>query len=79
VITLDLVDTKGHHHCSVSAGTVVVWVSTMIGTVTNTDMVIEQIMITLAVDTTIDNEIEIFLGADRVADQLTQEGHTALT
>ena len=79
MITLDLVDTKGHHHCSVSAGTVVVWVSTMIGTVTNTDMVIEQIMIILAVDTTIDNEIEIFLGADRVADQLTQEGHTALT
>jgi hypothetical protein len=31
----------------------------MIGTVTNTDMVIEQIMIILAVDTTIDNGIEI--------------------
>jgi hypothetical protein len=51
----------------------------MTDTVMNADMVIEQIMIILAVDTTIDNEIEIFLGADRVADQLTQEGHTALT
>ena len=79
MITLDLVDTKGHHHCSVSAGTVVVWVSTMIGTVTNTDMVIEQIMITLAVDTTIDNEIEIYRGAGRAAGQLTQDRHTDLT
>jgi hypothetical protein len=79
VITLDLVDTKGHHHCSVSAGTIVGWDSTKTDTVMNADMVIEQIMIILAVDTTIDNEIEIFLGADRVADQLTQEGHTALT
>jgi len=74
-----MVDTKGHHHCSVSAGTVVVWVSTMIGTVTNTDMVIEQIMITLAVDTTIDNEIEIYRGAGRAAGQLTQDRHTDLT
>ena len=79
MITLDLVDTKGHHHCSDSAGTVVVWVSTMIGTVTNTDMVIEQIMITLAVDTTIDNEIEIYQGAGRAAGQLTQDRHTDLT
>ena len=79
VITLGQVDTKGHHNHSVTVSTIVVWVSTMIGTVTSTDMVIEQIMITLAVDTTIDNEIEICPGADRVADQLTQEGHTALT
>ena len=79
MITLDLVDTKGHHHCSDSAGTVVVWVSTMIGTVTNTDMVIEQIMITLAVDTTIDNEIEIYRGAGRAAGQLTQDRRTDLT
>ena len=79
VITLDLVDTKGHHNCSISAGTVVVWVSTMTGTVTNTDMVIEQIMIILAVDTTIDNEIEIYRGAGRAAGQLTQDPHTDLT
>ena len=79
MITLDLVDTKGHHHCSVSAGTVVVWVSTMIGMVTNTDMVIEQIMIILAVDTAIDNEIEIYRGAGRAAGQLTQDRHTDLT
>ena len=59
VITLGQVDTKGHHSRSVTVSTIVVWVSTMIGTVTNADMVIEQIMITLAVDTTIDNEIEI--------------------
>jgi hypothetical protein len=79
VITLDSVDTKGHHHLSVSAGTIVVWVSTMIGTVTNTDMIIGPIMIILAVDTTIDNEIEINRGAGRAAGQLTQDRHTDLT
>ena len=79
VITLGQVDTKGHHSHSVTVSTIVVWDSTRTDTVMNADMVIEQIMITLAVDTTIDNEIEIFPGADRVAGQLTQEGHTALT
>jgi hypothetical protein len=79
VITLGQVDTKGHHNRRVTVSTIVVWDSTRTDTVMNADMVIEQIMIILAVDTTIDNEIEIFLGADRVADQLTQEGHTALT
>jgi hypothetical protein len=42
-------------------------------------MVIEQIMITLAVDTTIDNEIEIYQGAGRAAAQLTQDRRTDLT
>ena len=79
VITLDLDDTKGHHHCNISAGTFVVWVSTMTGTVTNTDMVVEQITIILAVETTIDSEIEIYRGAGRAAGQLTQDRHTDLT
>ena len=79
VITLGPVDTKGHHNRSVSVSTIVVWDSTRTDTVMNADMVIEQIMIILEVDTTIDNEIEISPGADRVADHLTQEGHTALT
>ncbi len=79
VITLGLGDTKGHHNRSVSAGTIVVRDSTKTDTVMNADMVIEQIMIILAVDTTIDNEIEIFPGADRAAGQLTLEGHTTLT
>jgi hypothetical protein len=61
VITLDMVDTKGHRHCSVpaAAGTIVAWDSTKTDTVMNADMAIAQIMIILAVDTTIDNEIEI--------------------
>jgi hypothetical protein len=78
VITLDMDDTKGHHHCNISAGTFVVWVSTMTGTVP-TDMVIEQIMVILAVETTIDSEIEIYRGAGRAAGQLTQDRHTDLT
>ena len=79
VITLDLVDNKGHHHCSVSAGTIVGWDSTKTDTVMNADMVIEQITIILAVDTTIDDEIEMCPGAGRAAGQLTQEDHTGLT
>jgi hypothetical protein len=79
VITLDLVDNKGHHHCSVSAGTIVGWDSTKTDTVMNADMVIEQITIILAVDTTIDDEIKMYPGAGRAAGQLTQEDHTGLT
>ena len=60
VIKLGLVDIKGHHHCSVSAGTIVVWVSTMIDTAMNTATFIEETMIILVVDTTIDIEIEIY-------------------
>ncbi len=78
MITLGMVDTKGHHNRSVSAGTIVVWDSTKTDMVMNDDMVIEQIMIILAVDTTIDNEIEMYQGAGRAAGQLTHEGHTAL-
>jgi hypothetical protein len=51
----------------------------MTDTVMNADMIIEQIMIILAVDTTIDNEIEICPEAGRAAGQLTPEGHIALT
>ena len=79
VITLGQVDTKGHHNHGVSVSTIVVWDSTRTDTVMNADMVIEQIMITLAVDTTIDNEIEIYRGAGRAAGQLTQDRHTDLT
>ncbi len=79
VITLGQVDTKGHHNRIVSAGTIVVWDFTKTDTIMNADMAIEQIMIVLAVDTTIDNGIEICPGAGRAAGQLTQEGHTALT
>ena len=79
VITLDLVDNKGHHHCSVSAGTIVGWDSTKTDTVMNADTVIEQITIILAVDTTIADEIEMCPGAGRAAGQLTQDHHTALT
>ncbi len=51
----------------------------MTDTVMNADMTIEQIVIILAVDTTIDNEIEICPGAGRAAGQSTPEGHIALT
>ena len=79
VITLGMVDTKGHHNHSVSNGIIVDWVSTMIDTVMNTDTFIEETMIILVVDTTIDIEIEIYPGAGRAAGRLTPEGHTALT
>ena len=79
VITLGQVDTKGHHNRRVTVSTIVVWDSTRTDTVMNADMVIEQIMIILAVDTTIDNEIEIYQGAGRAAGQLTQDRRTDLT
>ena len=60
VITLGMVDTEGHHNHRFPTGINVDWVSTMIDTVMNTDTFIEETMIILVVDTTIDIEIEIY-------------------
>ena len=62
-----MVDTEGHHNHRVPTGIIVDWVSTMIDTVMNTDTFIEETMIILVVDTTIDSEIEIYPGAGRAA------------